>query len=187
MKPERYPAQVFWSDDDEGYIALAPDLPGCSAFGESREEALSELLHAIKAWAAAARAAGNPVPEPSKPAHKAQFSGKTLLRMPVDLHAKLAKGANEEGVSLNHFIVYLLTSALTENSIQRAHQKNLLTVQLNNYALTVVTHGSRLTGLASSQHVSTWPHSPHIWSLLDDQTPILSTSRSVSGRSNQVA
>ncbi|WP_287209037.1 type II toxin-antitoxin system HicB family antitoxin [Mesorhizobium sp.] len=184
MKPERYPAQVFWSDDDDGYIAIAPDLPGCSAFGESREEALSELLHAIEAWVAAARAAGNAVPEPSKPAHKAQFSGKTLLRMPVDLHAKLAKGASEEGISLNHFIVYLLTSALTTNNMQRARHLNLLTVHLNNYSLTVATPTAHMP-----QHVSTWSHrpSPPIWSFLDDQTPILSTSSSVSSRIHQIA
>jgi predicted RNase H-like HicB family nuclease len=40
MEAKRYPAHVFWSDDDNGFVALAPDLPGCSAFGESRFEAL---------------------------------------------------------------------------------------------------------------------------------------------------
>lgn len=186
MKPERYPAQVFWSDDDEGYIALAPDLPGCSAFGESREEALSELLHAIEAWVAAARAAGNAVPEPSRPAHRAQFSGKTLLRMPVDLHANLAKGASEEGVSLNQFIVYLLTSALVTNNMQRVRHKEVLTVNLNSYALNIVS--PRVSGLALAQHVSTWSHQPSpIWSHLDDKNPILSTSILVPGRINQIA
>jgi predicted RNase H-like HicB family nuclease len=61
-----YPAQVFWSDEDNGFIALAPDLPGCSAFGESKSEALIELDDAIEAWIAAARAAGNPLAQPSK-------------------------------------------------------------------------------------------------------------------------
>jgi predicted RNase H-like HicB family nuclease len=60
MEAKRYPAHVFWSDDGNGFIALAPDLPGCSAFGESRFEALSELVDVIEAWIAAARAAGNP-------------------------------------------------------------------------------------------------------------------------------
>jgi predicted RNase H-like HicB family nuclease len=45
---KHYPAQVFWSDDDNGFIALAPDLPGCSAFGETRGEALTELDDAIE-------------------------------------------------------------------------------------------------------------------------------------------
>jgi len=60
-----YPAEVFWSDEDEGWIAVAPNLPGCSAFGESRPEALAELESAIEAWIEAARAAGNAIPAPS--------------------------------------------------------------------------------------------------------------------------
>ena len=57
-----YPVNLFWSDEDEGFIATAPDLPGSSAFGESQAEALAELGHAIEAWIEAAKAAGNPVP-----------------------------------------------------------------------------------------------------------------------------
>ncbi len=49
----RYPARVFWSDEDEGFIAEAIDLPGCSAFGETQSEAIIELQNAIKAWIAA--------------------------------------------------------------------------------------------------------------------------------------
>jgi predicted RNase H-like HicB family nuclease len=64
---QRYPAHVFYSEEDEGFIAIAPDLPGCSAFGDTQEEAVGELRDAIAAWQIAARNAGNPVPEPSKP------------------------------------------------------------------------------------------------------------------------
>jgi predicted RNase H-like HicB family nuclease len=62
---KRYPATVFFSEEDGGFIAIAPDLPGCSAFGESQIEALDQLGRAIDAWIEAARAAGNPIPEPS--------------------------------------------------------------------------------------------------------------------------
>lgn len=57
-----YPVEVFWSEEDGGWIAIAPDLPGCSAFGESRPEALKGLEPTIEAWIEAAKAAGNPVP-----------------------------------------------------------------------------------------------------------------------------
>ncbi len=70
MSRERYPKQVFWSDEDDGYVALVPDLPGCSAFGSSEAEALSELEDAIIAWISAARAAGNQIPRASRPAEK---------------------------------------------------------------------------------------------------------------------
>ena len=62
----RYPVEIFWSDEDGGFIATAPDLPGCSAFGETTREALDEIGHAIDAWRDAAAAAGNPIPGPSK-------------------------------------------------------------------------------------------------------------------------
>ncbi|MDZ4791671.1 MAG: type II toxin-antitoxin system HicB family antitoxin [Hyphomicrobiales bacterium] len=61
----RYPVQVFWSDEDEGFIAIVPDLPGCSAFGETQHDALTEAQDAIAAWVEAMTAAGNPVPAPS--------------------------------------------------------------------------------------------------------------------------
>lgn len=56
----RYPAQVLWSDEEEGYIAKAPDFPGCSAWGATQEEALHELRSAIMAWVETATAASNP-------------------------------------------------------------------------------------------------------------------------------
>jgi predicted RNase H-like HicB family nuclease len=63
----RYPVQLFWSDEDGGFIAAAPDLPGCSAFGETQIEALREVQDAIDAWLEAMSAAGNPIPAPSQP------------------------------------------------------------------------------------------------------------------------
>ena len=62
----RYPAEVFWSEEDGGWIAIAPDLPGCSAFGECRPDALKELEPAIEAWIEAAKAAGNSIPYPRR-------------------------------------------------------------------------------------------------------------------------
>ena len=115
----RYPVNMFWSDEDEGFIATAPDLPGSSAFGESQAEALAQIEHAIEAWIEAAHAAGNPIPEPSRPALEAQSSGKLLLRMPKSLHAELVRSAKYENVSLNQYVVFLLTQALTYRASAR--------------------------------------------------------------------
>ncbi len=60
-----YHINVFYSDEDEGYIADIPDLPHCSAFGATPQEALAEVLEAKVAWIEAARAEGRPVPRPS--------------------------------------------------------------------------------------------------------------------------
>jgi len=59
-----YHINIFWSDEDAGYIADLPDLEACSAFGKTPEEALSEVEKAKEAWLAAAREIGKPIPEP---------------------------------------------------------------------------------------------------------------------------
>jgi predicted RNase H-like HicB family nuclease len=59
-----YHINVFYSDEDAGYIADVPDLEACSAFGASAEEALAEVERAKEAWLVAAREAGRPIPEP---------------------------------------------------------------------------------------------------------------------------
>ena len=104
-----YPAEVFWSDEDEGFIARANDLPGCSAWGKTQADALAYLSDAIEAWIGAARRAGNPVPPPSDPAEANRYSGKFLVRLPKSLHAELARKAQQENISLNQYVVYLLT------------------------------------------------------------------------------
>jgi antitoxin HicB len=116
INPERYPAEVFYSDEDEGYIALARDLPGCSAFGETQEEALAELRHAVAAWQLAAEAAGNPIPDPSKPVADLP-SGKILLRAPRSLHAALIESAKRESVSLNQYLVAVLSASTAADSL----------------------------------------------------------------------
>jgi len=59
-----YHINIFYSEEDGGYIADIPDLKACSAFGETAEEALREVQLAKQAWLEAARSAGKPVPRP---------------------------------------------------------------------------------------------------------------------------
>jgi len=59
-----YHINVFYSDEDGGYIADIPDLKSCSAFGETPEEALREVQIAKQAWLATCRAKKKPVPQP---------------------------------------------------------------------------------------------------------------------------
>ncbi|NPV87379.1 MAG: type II toxin-antitoxin system HicB family antitoxin [Anaerolineae bacterium] len=55
---------VFYSQEDGGYIADIPDLKHCSAFGNTPEEALHQVLLAKQAWLDSARANGKPIPAP---------------------------------------------------------------------------------------------------------------------------
>lgn len=60
-----YHINIFWSDEDDSYVADIPDLSFCSAFGDTPERALAELEVAKENWLAAARQTGRPIPEPS--------------------------------------------------------------------------------------------------------------------------
>jgi predicted RNase H-like HicB family nuclease len=59
-----YHINIFYRDEDGGYIADIPDLDSCSAFGDTPEMALAEVEQAKQIWLAAARQAGKPVPPP---------------------------------------------------------------------------------------------------------------------------
>jgi predicted RNase H-like HicB family nuclease len=60
----KYAIEIFYSEEDEGYIAIAPELPGCSAFGETEEEALTEIKVAMELWLETARKEARPIPQP---------------------------------------------------------------------------------------------------------------------------
>lgn len=59
-----YHINIFYSDEDGGYIADIPDLDACSAFGETPTEALREVELAKAAWIEAAKAEGKAIPQP---------------------------------------------------------------------------------------------------------------------------
>lgn len=59
-----YHINIFYSEEDEGYIADIPDLKYCSAFGETRTLALEFVEMAKQAWLETAKAEGKPIPLP---------------------------------------------------------------------------------------------------------------------------
>jgi predicted RNase H-like HicB family nuclease len=60
-----YHINIFYSQEDGGYIADIPDLAVCSAFGTTPAEALQEVETAKQVWLESARAEGKPIPEPT--------------------------------------------------------------------------------------------------------------------------
>src|SRR5260370_7240215 len=79
-----YHINIFYSEEDEGYIADIPDLKFCSAFGETPEEALREVQIAKAAWLEAARAEGKPIPLPRhSPVIYPVASSRTSLQPPT--------------------------------------------------------------------------------------------------------
>ena len=61
-----YPVIVYSTEEDGGYFSVVPDLPGCTAHGETPENASREAQTAQELWLEAARDRGWPIPEPSR-------------------------------------------------------------------------------------------------------------------------
>ena len=64
MKAPHYNINLYWSDEDDCWIADVPDLRPCSAHGDTPEQALANVRDAIDGWLAVARDHGFPIPEP---------------------------------------------------------------------------------------------------------------------------
>lgn len=107
------------SNNDSYWIAEHPDLPGCKTHGKTREKALFNLDDARKGWIYSKLCDGESIPQPRKKEDNIEkYSGRILLRIPRELHYKLIKKSQADGTSLNQEIVYLISYALGETSIQ---------------------------------------------------------------------
>lgn len=60
----KYEISIWWSDEDDAYVATVPDLPGCMADGASYQEALAAAERAIELWIQTARELGRDIPQP---------------------------------------------------------------------------------------------------------------------------
>lgn len=106
---------IQWSNEDEAYIATVPELPELSAAGDTPEKAVEELVIAQEAYLEVLKEDEEEIPEPDvlRP-----FSGQTRIRLPKSLHASLAHAAKKEGVSLNTYIVQLLSERHAYRKVQ---------------------------------------------------------------------
>ena len=64
MSVARYHIDIFWSDEDDCWIANVPDLEYCSAHGETPQEALAEIIVAMELWLEVATEHNDPIPDP---------------------------------------------------------------------------------------------------------------------------
>jgi len=97
-----YPIEVFWVDEDNAWFAVSPSFgTAVSAFGDTADEAVTELQVALEAVVEVFEEDGVPLPT--------EHSGKIALRIPRSLHAQLTGQARVEGVSLNMLLVSYLS------------------------------------------------------------------------------
>jgi len=103
---DKYSANVFWSEEDDCFIATCSEFPLLSAHGETKEEALSEFQTVLELAIESYKENGIELPAPAAPI---DYSGQLRIRIPKSLHKKLAETASNENVSLNTYIVSLLS------------------------------------------------------------------------------
>lgn len=107
----KYPI-VLHLENEGGYTAEIRELPGCVTQGDTLEEVTENIHDARKLWIETAYDFEDKIP---LPVTDNSYSGRTLLRMPRSLHQKLAENAEIEGISLNQYLIHLLSE---QNSTQ---------------------------------------------------------------------
>ena len=60
----KYELIIYWSDPDQSFVVVVPELPGCMADGETYEDAVMNAKLVIEEWVETARELGRPIPEP---------------------------------------------------------------------------------------------------------------------------
>jgi antitoxin HicB len=114
LKALNYPVKIYFDEKDKVFVAEYLDLPGCTAYGETIEEAYRHAEEAKADWLRISHEQGLPIPKPSQPE---EYSGRILVRLPSSLHAMLADKANLHGASVNQYIVHLLSGAVVGDAI----------------------------------------------------------------------
>ncbi len=101
LKNDRYTYRVIWSEEDGEHIGLCGEFPSLSWLAATPEAALKGMRKLVAEVVQDLHANGEPVPEPIS---CKQYSGKFVVRVPPDIHRRLALEAAEARVSLNRLV-----------------------------------------------------------------------------------
>lgn len=97
LRNDRYTYRVTWSEEDSEHVGLCAEFPSLSWLAGTPEAALRGIRKVVADVVADLRANGEPVPEPVA---GRRYSGKFMVRVPPEVHRRLATEAAEQGVSL---------------------------------------------------------------------------------------
>ncbi len=142
-----YTLTVRWDEESNLFVGRVKEIPSCSAHGDTRAAALGMLEENLEDWIAVCLEDGDDIPVPDEAT--ALPSGKWVQRVPRSLHKKLVEASNEEGVSLNQFVLTCLAEAVGE---QRAKQAQKPTLQLEASA-----EASTIFHIISHGQLQEWP------------------------------
>jgi predicted HicB family RNase H-like nuclease len=101
LKSDHYTYRVVWSEEDAQWVGLCAEFPSLSWLAATPEDALRGIRKTVADVVRDMKAGGEHVPEPIC---SRRYSGKFMVRVPPEVHRKLAVEAAEEEVSLNRLV-----------------------------------------------------------------------------------
>lgn len=99
--PTHYTYRVTWSAEDREHVATVAELPSLSWLAPTPAEALAGLADVVRNVLTDLAASGDPIPEPLS---ERTYSGRFVVRVPSEVHRRLAREAAEQHVSLNRLV-----------------------------------------------------------------------------------
>jgi len=108
LKNDHYTYRVTWTEEDGEYVGLCVEFPSLSWLASEPEVALQGIRQVVAYVVADLQSNGAPIPEPLA---VRKYSGRFMVRIPPDLHRRLALEAAESGVSLNRLAADKLSRA----------------------------------------------------------------------------
>ena len=109
-------------EEDGTFFIMVEELPGCMSEGHTVDEAMEMIKDAMRLWLEDSIGRGLEIP---KPEATKEYSGKLLVRLPSYLHERLAKEAKRERISLNQYIVSLLSEREPLTEVKRFVQEEI--------------------------------------------------------------
>ena len=100
-----YTTEIRFDPDDQIYIAKIKELKDCESHGETKQEALEAVEIAKRLWIETAIDHDFKIPVPKE---EGEFSGKFIVRVPKGIHKEITEKAEEQGVSLNQWVLSVL-------------------------------------------------------------------------------
>lgn len=101
LQSDRYTYRITWSEEDKEYIGLCVEFPSLSWLAENPESALKGIREVVEEVIKDMKDSGEFPPDPLSCRN---FSGKFVVRIPSEIHRRLATEAEEEGISLNRLV-----------------------------------------------------------------------------------
>jgi len=101
LKNDLFTYRVTWSEEDQEYVGLCTEFPGLSWLTETQESALEGIRQLVTNVISDMKKNKEKIPVPIS---IRKYSGKFMVRIPPEVHRKIAEIAAEEGVSINRLV-----------------------------------------------------------------------------------